>query len=175
MKWILLFFVAVIAGSIFYQDSSKRSVAWIYFPLLAIAGMIYSMLDGSLWSMVSNAGVNSAFLLVQWLLLIIYYKLKEGQTNIINRKIGSGDVWFFCCTGFFFSPLNFMLFFCLSLVFVLLVAAAVKIIGRSGYKTVPLAGLQAVFLVIALVWLQLINYNVTNDDYILSCLNGAYD
>jgi hypothetical protein len=144
--------------------------------MLAIAGCCLAYLD--LRSIFLQAGFlvfNIFFLLVQFILLQLYFLLKGGKTtDVINKKIGWGDVLFLVAACFFFSPLNFILFYIQSLIFstaiFLVMILRRRCVSLSGKMTVPLAGLQASFLFLDLAVNYFFSYSLTNDNWMMSKL-----
>jgi hypothetical protein len=174
MHWFLFLLLLVTASMILYQDFSSRSVLWYLFPLAGVLGLINSYLHTNSWQeTVIYSTINAAFTLLQFALLKLYFSLKvKNNTKLINEKIGIGDLFFLLATGFFFSPLNFLLFYCSSLLFTmtvhLLLARIIK--DTRSSQTVPLAGWIAVFLVVYIFFFCITNKGITNDDWILNYL-----
>ncbi len=135
------------------QDLSSRSVSWPLFPLLAVLGIALSWLElRSAAAILKNIGLNAGFLLLQFGLLRLWFRMRTGKGAIIDHAIGKGDLFFLLDACCFFSPLNFILFYLLSL----LISLLLHFVLRSrpafyGYQgNVPLAGLQAGCLLLAL-------------------------
>ncbi len=173
MQWLSLTILAFTGGCIFYQDIKTRTVTWFLFPLIAITGILYSAYNSeSLNVFFKNLLINTIFLLIQFLLLKAVYFLKNGSNNqLIDKSIGSGDILFLIACSFFFSPVNFILFYCMSLVFVLLnhvVFKTIRIKNEKFYETVPMAGFQAIFLFVYILINVILNNNLTTDDRIIS-------
>jgi membrane protein CcdC involved in cytochrome C biogenesis len=86
--------------------------------------------------------------------------------NINDEQIGIGDIAFLITIAFLFSPVNFILFLLLSLTFSLLFVMTSRFILPNKFKTIPLAGLQAVFLLGLLITILLVNknWNTNNDE-----------
>ena len=174
MHWFLFCLLLITASMIFYQDFSSRSVLWYLFPLTGILGIINSYLHTDSWQQpLINGFINTAFTLLQFVLLKIYFSLKgNSNAKLINEKIGIGDLFFLLATCFFFSPFNFLLFYCSSLLFTmtvhLLLARTIK--GNRSSLTIPLAGWMAVFLIFYIIGFQLTKCSITKDDWILNYL-----
>jgi len=117
--------------------------------LLAVAGIAITLLQtGSAGLLFTNAGINLLTCLVLLLFLKLYFLLKEKKNeNIINKKIGAGDIYFLIACCFFFSPISFCIFLASSLVFSLLITLFIFIISNPSEKkdSIPLAGLQSLF------------------------------
>src|SRR5688572_27828161 len=87
--------------------------------------------------------INAGFVLLQFALLKLYFSLKKnGNSRLINEKIGLGDLLFLLAACFFFSPFNFLLFYCSSLLFAMIFHLLLcKIIKDTKFSlTIPLAG-----------------------------------
>ncbi len=129
-----------------YQDFKDRAVWWWLFPLVMIMGV------GKGWSpddYFISIGFNLGFLLIQWLGLSLYFSVKHREwTNIIDRQLGLGDVLLLLGLATVFSPINFLLFYIVSIVFSLIIAIAFG--WHKQGKTIPLAGLQAICWIIVL-------------------------
>jgi hypothetical protein len=174
MHWLIFLLLAITAALIFYQDFSTRSVLWFLFPIIGILGLLNSYFQTNSWkNTFINSTVNAGFLLVQFFLLKLFYYLKRNNTSgLINNKIGLGDVFLLIACCFFFSPFNFLLFYCCSLLFALIIHSLVtKIFHENKFPlTIPLAGWMAVFLLIYVSGLQISKNSLTADDWILKYL-----
>jgi hypothetical protein len=118
-----------------------------------------------------NSGYNMAFLLVQFLLLAVYFSVRAGTiVNITSGYLGWGDILFLLCIAFYLSPINYFVFYILSLLLVLmLVLISTSLSKRS--KTIPLAGLQAFLFALVFIADWYIDvFNITNDYWLLTYL-----
>lgn len=133
---------------VFYQDMRYRAVYWICFPILAflLFGLKYSLTG--LENGITEAGYGLLFLLIQLLLLWIYFSAKNRKlVNITNDYLGWGDILFLIVITFYLSPGNYILFYVGSLILVLIYALFIRYSGeRNSNKHIPLAGLQAILL-----------------------------
>jgi hypothetical protein len=133
-----------------WEDFAERQVHWSYFPILAGAGGVHAYEElHSMEKLAMYAGCNLAFLMIQFLLLKSYFFIRQtAMVSIIDRKIGWGDILFLLAAAFFFSPLNFIWFYLSSLLFSLMVSLLWSTYRRSALRSIPLAGLQSVFLLL---------------------------
>jgi hypothetical protein len=152
MHFLFTIPVYVCLAIIVYQDCAARSVQWIYFPALALAGIISAYSEpGMPWHWLFQPMINLLFLSLQFGLLKIYYMIRHGRQHIlINKKIGLGDLLFLAAAGFLFSPVNFAIFYLCSLLFSQVIWLLTGLIKLTSDPSVPLAGLQAIFLLITL-------------------------
>ena len=137
----ILLIIALIA--ICYQDFKERQV---YLGLLIITGVFMGFLHFKnsdptvyFWNVIMNITV----ILIIYTVLFFYslWKLKKS----ISQTFGLGDLLFFIVLAIGFSTAAFLVLFTLSLIFSLVFYIFIK--SNLKIKTVPLAGLQAVFIV----------------------------
>ena len=171
MHWLLFLLLLVTACCIFYQDLTTRSVLWYLFPLTALLGLVNNYVQTSSWMYtLANCGINAVFVLLQFVLLKTFYFLKARERAIVNARIGLGDILFLLASCCFFSPLNFLLFYCTSLLFALLIHLLwLQLVSRT-IPSIPLAGWMAVFLLIYLGGFIMVHRSPAHDEWILNYL-----
>lgn len=151
-----------------WQDMVSRSVQWIWFPLLAVAGLLQGyagvLSPGRLFFCV---GCNWGFLAVQFAILAVYFLVRGTPlTHVIDEKIGWGDIFFLIAAGCFFSPLNFVSFYLSGLVVSLLITLVWMGISRSMSWQIPLAGLQSAWLLMLLCTGAVGHYSLLSDRWL---------
>ncbi len=138
--------------TLIYQDFKHRSVWWIILPVLIICQFTLSCkLIGweELWQ---NTAINIMLTALQLLVLTLYFSLRNGSwTAIINKYIGSGDLFFFIFLALAFSPFNFLAFFIVSLLAILLIYALTVKKELKKYKIPLLGGMAIAYLFVLLV------------------------
>lgn len=138
----------VLAGMV-YQDFRFRGIYWWLFPLLLMLFVADAVLRSVFVSTVSAAGGNVLFLTVQVLLLSGYVSLRQGRlTNIFRGYLGLGDLLFLLCISFCFSFLNYIAFYLLSLMIVIVLTLIFSGRSRAEKQKIPLAGYQALLLIL---------------------------
>ncbi len=157
---------------LFYQDMKHRAVYWIVFPILLILLFLVSKEQDYFPIVLTNSFVNILFLLIQLILLTGYFSIKKKQwINLLNSYLGLGDVLFLLTIAFYFSPANFLVFYIISLLLVLL--ATILFFSQNTQRTfkIPLAGLQSLFfaLILLMDWNNN-SLNLQNDQWILNYL-----
>jgi hypothetical protein len=170
MPVLLLLLTAITLSFIAYQDFRSRAVTWFFFPLLALwgAGLAFSELR-SMPLLGRYVAINCGFLVVQLVVLRLWYYIRQKEKRpFIDHAIGKGDIFFLLAAGCFFSPVNFLLFYLLSLFFSLIAYLTLRLwpAVASRAPTVPLAGLQAAFLLLCLPIHLLLNLPFTDDSWI---------
>ena len=159
---------------VFIQDFRSRSVYWILFPLLALLLIIIRLQRQFNFHEFGIAvAINLGFLLVQLLILTIYFSAKHRQfIHITNQLLGLGDILFLTCIAFYLSALNFLVFYTGSLSCTLLLWLPWQLISSKKNQQIPLAGLQSLFFILFLAgdwWLRL--YDLTSDTWLLNLAN----
>lgn len=88
------------------------------------------------------------FLLLSILILLIYLYSKFKLNKSFFESFGLGDLLFFIALGVSFPTISFLVIFSLSLIFTFILFTVLE--SKMAYKTVPLAGFQALFLFLIL-------------------------
>lgn len=143
---------------------------WFWFPLLAVAGIAARLQAGELLDSACYTTLgNLLFLGVQLLLVTAYFSVKNKRlTNITAGMLGWGDILLLMSVAFYCSVLNFMVFYLLSLLLIVMGWALYRSLAQKPNPHIPLAGLQALLLAgcIALGWL-LPALNLANDNTLI--------
>lgn len=145
---------AIILLCIAYQDLKHREVSWILFPALAICGFMISFNESkSISSTLHDLLLNVVFISCQLIFLFIYHSLKNRRKSI-SSMIGLGDILFIGSVLFFFSIVSFIVFYLSSLIFSLIIFLLFIQTNKlkKHHDTIPLAGLQSVFLVLTIAF-----------------------
>lgn len=140
---ILIKFLLIIALiAISYQDFKERQV---YLGLLVLTGISMGFLYFSnsdptvyFWNIV----LNITIVLFIYTLLFFYSLWKLKLT--ISQTFGLGDLLFFIVLAIGFSTGTFLVLFTFSLIFSLVFYITIR--SKLKIKTVPLAGMQALFI-----------------------------
>ncbi|MBB3971034.1 hypothetical protein [Mucilaginibacter phyllosphaerae] len=158
------------------QDIRFRAVSWLFFPVLALLYIAHGIVSGIyLKEVLFNTALNIAFLLVVFTVVWLYISLRQRRLIYLPDKlIGWGDILFLLCICFFFTLLNFILFYITSL-FIIIVLWLIWVSLRPGtaYRHVPLAGLQALILSVFLIidWSNR-SIDLTSDNWLLFLIGG---
>ena len=161
----------VLTGMV-YQDFKYRGIYWWMFPilLLLMAMATVQVLGGA--ATISQAIKNSLFLGLQFAVLTGYISIKQKKlTNIFDGFFGLGDLLFLVVLCFGFSFLNFVLFYLLSLMVIILLTAFFGYQSAAHGKKIPLAGYQALMymLLMAVSWYTPL-INLLADDNLINLL-----
>ena len=147
-KWVVFATLLLLT----YQDFKYRAISW----WVLVPSFIYPyLLPVSLHEILTNA----LFLLVQLTLTFLYFKIKGiNLSQFLQNYLGIGDVLFFFVLVGYFSTINYILFFNISLLFSLLIYYFYRLFYKKSNNIIPLAGLQALCLSMVLI-LPIDRYN----------------
>lgn len=107
---------------------------------------------------------NIGFILVQLILLSIYFSIKHQQwINITKEHLGFGDILFFIPLSFLFSPFYFVVFFILSLILILSIILIKQVFFVKAEANIPLAGALSLTLLLFLGLEYGLGWNRYND------------
>jgi len=135
-----------------YQDMRYRAVYWLVFPVLSVLLFYEKQLYIGVNDTLNDSVYGSMFVGFQLFLLWAYFFIKyERPVNILQNHLGLGDVLFLLSITFYFSPVNFVLFYISSLIITLLYACTELYIFKRKELKIPLAGLQAIYFLLLLV------------------------
>ena len=130
-----------------YQDFKQRAVNVILFIVLALLLFGLNLSFGFWEDKYPHVLANILFLVFQLGVIVVYFRIKTGRwEQVMDRKLGWGDIVFLCCLTLYMPFLNFFLFYAASL-FLVLLATLVRKSWRDPEKGVPLAGCQALLFV----------------------------
>lgn len=172
MGLILNILILLLLSIIVYQDFRYRAISWATLPLLFAAFTANSILATDFNSFLQSFLFNIGFIIFQLVAVTAYFSLKNRAiTNITSKHIGWGDILFFTVAAAAFSPVNFIVFYLLSLISILIIAIAYRLIKRNSATTIPLAGGMALLF---FVFYSFSNFSNTidlhNDQVLLSVL-----
>lgn len=167
---ILLILVLIVTAR---QDFRARAISWFLIPSLLILTIIQKIYAGNMELLWRFFLLNNLFLIIQLGLVWIYFSLKNKKlVNIIDTQIGLGDILFFMAIAGLFSPLNFIVFYLVSLLLSLFSTIVIKLWKKPEEFSIPLAGYFSLFL-IALIFLQRFNeLNLYNDTFPLNWITN---
>lgn len=153
---------------IWWQDLRYRAVYWVCFPILAVLLFMLKYKYTGLNPILVDAGYATSFLLTQLFVLWIYFSIKNKRiVNLTENYLGWGDILFLISIVFYLSPVNYVFFYVLSLILVLLYVIIKAGLASKEDKHIPLAGLQAALLAIAMSIDWFTNYiTLYKDDWL---------
>ncbi|WP_163419239.1 hypothetical protein [Flagellimonas sp. HSM57] len=139
-----------------YQDFKERKVFWFLFPLaMLLLGLLYYL-------QVTNASVFLYQILINTILvtsilsILFIYTRFITKKRFLNHSLGLGDILFFYALSLGFPTLTFIVLFVAATMFSLLVFLISK--RNLKHKTVPLAGLMALFMVFVMLYDLIFKY-----------------
>lgn len=146
LKIVLILCLCVIV----YQDIKERTVSlWLLLVTIFLIGFLHYQHSVPA-QFLPTILLNIAIVLIIIFILFLYAKFKLKLT--LQDTFGFGDLLFFIAIAVGFTTTTFVVLFSFSLFFSLILFLVVK--KKLKHKTVPLAGLQALFfsLIFLLNW-----------------------
>ncbi len=129
---------------VFFQDLKHRLVDWYLFPVIGMFGSVLLLQTIGTEEYLFYVFIN--ILLVSLILFLLYiYARFKMKKPLLNHSLGLGDILLFYGMALCFPTLSFLIFFIFSIFFSLLISIYLKYKNPNDYKTVPLAGLMALF------------------------------
>ncbi|MBO9620532.1 MAG: hypothetical protein J7539_16025 [Niabella sp.] len=153
------------------SDIRRRQIALYYFGLLGIAVAGFALLRADGLLLMKNMLINSLLLSLMLGGLYFFYRMKYGKDRSqLFTKLGTGDLLFWLLLTPLFAPVNFLNWMIGSFTVCLLLTLALHM-GSHKTQTIPLAGYQAIVLIIILCinqyWLR---YNLFEENLFLPAL-----
>ncbi len=172
MELTLNILILPLLAVIVYQDFRFRAISWFTLPLLFVAFAINSILSTDFNLFLRSFLFNIGFIVFQLFAVTAYFSIKNRAiTNITSKHIGWGDILFFTVAAAIFTPVNFILFYLLTLITTLIIAVAYRLIKRDSTITIPLAGAMALLLLVFYSFSNFSNaIDLHNDQFLLSAL-----
>jgi len=164
-----IFFIVLFLIS--YQDFKSREVSLtLYLLSIIIAGFIGFSNNEKIYFLKLMV-VNFSIIGFTSILLVLYLFIRNGLKISFFNFVGKGDLLFFVTIALSFSPFNFIIFQICSFLLILFINFILNQI-KGFYISVPLAGYQALFLVIAIITEPLLkSYSRFDEPFFLGLLN----
>ena len=147
----LILFLPMLLGCCFisYQDFSQKLIHVGSVLLLAVGVFIFRISEYKIvfqWFL-----INSFFLIALSICLYLYFRIRRGEKQIVNKYIGLGDVLLFLIFCFAYNLHNYVMFILFSCVLGLLYWIFVSFVSNKKNVKIPLAGIMAfVHLIVAI-------------------------
>jgi hypothetical protein len=161
-----LLFCGILA-LITYHDFKYRALPIYSLVVALVLGILVSFCKNG-WSFtLYYAGVNTILVCLQLGVTTLYFSARGRKlVNIFSSHLGIGDFIFFIVITFSFSPLNFIIFFVLS--------GLVILVFYTPFKKrvlIPYAGWLSVFLFLILILSFIFKGIQPYNDYFLLDIN----
>lgn len=143
-------FLLLVLCTIIIEDFLFRRIHFITFVALLVLSTVVAQYQYSFSYLINQFLFSLLFILLQGVFVWVYFKLLKRDQRAISEMIGLGDVVFYIAIIPLFPFNSFVLFYTFSLVFALMTFLLVKYL--FAIKTIPLAGLAALFLLIICVY-----------------------
>ena len=161
MDEIIFIILLICLINLAFEDFQERMISLS--GLIMIMGLILIRicLKEDIFFVFHLAKLNFFFILLQLIIIWFFFSLKSGEfINITKSHLGWGDILFFLPLCLLFSPIDFVLFYTLSLILILIVYLFLKQFFLSKINTIPLAGGQSILLILVLAYAHLYQINL---------------
>ena len=147
MKDLLGILFILLLGVLCVQDFKERKVSLILLVLAILLGGAMHVQQQDSGIFLAAIFVNLLIVFTVFLMVSMYAKIKMKQP--IFNVFGIGDLLFFMLLAVSFPTLSFLVIFVFSLIFSWSIFMLIKQYLKE--KTVPLAGLQSLFLLLVFI------------------------
>ena len=138
VKIILFLFLFLCSIIVSYQDFKDRLISLWAILLYTVCCVVSVLLFQNTTSLIYNSISTLVYFAFVFCVLFLYYFVKERKfVNIIDSKIGLGDILIFIAIGLTFDIFYLIIFFTISFC----IAAVVALFLAKKNETVPLAGI----------------------------------
>lgn len=159
--------VFITLGIIAYFDFKERQFPWWAIALCFSCIVSLGIMQLEIQTFFKASLLNMAFVLVQLLLLMFWFLIKQRRLiNIVDTYLGLGDILFFLTTCFAFSFFNFIFYHFISLVITLVVALLMIKKSENKKQGIPVAGILSVILALFMLIGATEELNFYNDSWI---------
>ena len=174
MYRLIIAIIAIFLLPIIIEDFRYRKISLFWLLGLVVLAICYQISGQlSIKHFITNTSVNVSVIIFHCAILTIYFSIKNIKIVDLRKKhLGIGDIFFLIAISFLFSPINFLFFFLFSLVFSLFMNAITRFVVFNKSTTIPLAGLQALFLLLLLVIVLFTNMiiELNDDEFIIAVI-----
>jgi hypothetical protein len=149
---VYIFALALIA----YYDFRYREISVFTFIFLGLSEAIFIFKYFTLSILISQAIKNIFFLIILFLFLFVYFKLRKRITKgFVDVLIGKADILLLLMTSFLFNLYDFVFLTWLTAFISLVISIFIK--GDHFSKLIPFAGILSIIIIV--LYLQhVINY-----------------
>ena len=160
MLWLLeiLLFISLLA--IAWQDFKSRMISlWLIIVFFLLNSAVF-LFQNSLKDYFTNAAFCIAYMLVSYAFIRLYYLLGgRGKEQILDEKVGWGDVVIFLMMGFSLEPVELIFFYTFTFIFSLMF----YLLFMSKKRPVPLgAFVSLIYLLKSVAEILFPDYKISN-------------
>jgi hypothetical protein len=148
----LYIIISLLLIAIAFEDIRYKAVHALLFPALFAAAIALRSIETGFRDLAADFFCNLLLIFFNLVLVTLYFSVKQGKpVNITKGMLSWGDIIFFTCCAALIPFRWFCIFLPVSLVFSLLLWFIIMAFSAKKDRQVPLAGLQAVFVLCCLV------------------------
>lgn len=148
MQLLLSILIIGILSMLAFQDFKSRAISWILIPFLFVLFGLKSLLQTGMNDTLQILVINLLFIGVQMFLLTLWMSIKNRRwISVFDSYLGWGDVLFFVAIALAFNPIEYVLFYVISIAITLTVSVFYLAYSKKVSKQIPLAGAMATVLI----------------------------
>lgn len=156
MEQLVFIILIGLLGVVVFQDFKSKEISWFLIPLLFMGFATYALFRIDIQELITFFGLNFLIIAINLIGVTLLISIKEKRfTNILKSHLGLGDVLFFLVLTLAFSPLNFIIFYLGSVLFITLLYAGFIYSNKKKALLIPLAGAMSVLLIFTLTLAQI--------------------
>jgi hypothetical protein len=169
MSLLVSFISIILLGILFYQDVKSREFSAVLLPGLFVLFIFYNLKLLTWAEYWLNIQFNLIFTIAVFVVLVLYISIKNKKLiNISKAHLATGDILFYLTCAFLFSFINFVfVFFVITPFLTILGIGLLKLFKVKLREEIPLAGVQAFFLMILFVGTFFFDSLKLNDDQLI--------
>jgi hypothetical protein len=155
---------------IVHQDFKQRQISWYLLPIAFVAFVCKALLYSN--NLTNDFIFNFLFIALQLVCLTLYFSIKNKKMfNIIDTYLGLGDILFFIVLCTAFSPVNFIVFYFMSMILTLTGTLIYNFFSARRTSDIPLAGAMAATLLVAFITTLMVpGINFYDDVFLLTIM-----
>lgn len=158
---VMLLIIMII---VIYNDFKHRLISTSALIAIFCLSFTNTIFKYDFLTFLLNGVLNILFLLFLFLAIKLYFKLRK-ENDIINKQIGAGDLYYFACLIFAFTPVSFMFYLTFTFVISLIWFLISRLKKTANRELIPLAGIAALLFVFYQSISLLSEYNLFSDYY----------
>ena len=143
-----------------FQDFKSLSIGLQPLVVLFVFSLVLALRQSNALSILQSSFACMLFLLMQFVVLELYFRFKHGQFFGLDKMIGVGDLLFYLAVIPIMNFSNYLLYFCVSIIAALVIGVFVKWFYKHKNPKIPLAGTAAIVLLFSLIISKLCKYSL---------------
>jgi hypothetical protein len=131
--------ILILFSLIAFQDFRENKFSVVLFLLLSLASISLTIIsvENNFDEFYLHAIINTISNIIILLVTFLYIKI-TSKSNLINKKLGFGDILFMFLLGFSFSSINYIVLLLCSFIIAILYTLILAIIKKEHISTIKI-------------------------------------